>query len=205
MALNMIHRLSNAFKNFERMVEIILGRGFPPEALCAVDCSNVLGQSSMVQKKNSWSLKEIMDNGILWAVPKSRRTLEKRMKRRYGDLEKWPHSYKFPVAKTNILSCVHCGHDYEYGTLCGHCYERVKMETKEMQDAIQKELGLEPVEQDVVVLYEDDIVDREKEFWKNQRVVELKKKRPEWFHKNLLQTSTQEPSDSKEVKPTDLA
>lgn len=35
-----------------------------------------------------------------------------------------------------------------------------------MQEAIQKELGLSPVEQDVVVLYEGEKQNTSEEFWK---------------------------------------
>lgn len=43
------------------------------------------------------------------------------------------------------------------------------------------------------------------EFWQGKRVIEMKKERPKWFSKNLLQKTTQAPSESKDVKPTDLA
>jgi hypothetical protein len=38
-----------------------------------------------------------------------------------------------------------------------------------MQSAIQAELGLNPVEQDVVVLYEGEKAERPAEFWKVNR------------------------------------
>lgn len=74
-----------------------------------VQSINFLGQS----------LKDILNNTILWAVPKKRRTIEKRLCRRFGipELHWKPH-----VPKTNILMCRKCGHDYEAGTLCGKIY-----------------------------------------------------------------------------------
>ena len=33
----------------------------------------------------------------------------------------------------------------------------------------------------------------------------MPKKRPSWFHQNLLEPTTQPLSDSKEIKPKDLA
>jgi len=33
----------------------------------------------------------------------------------------------------------------------------------------------------------------------------MPKKRPAWFNRNLLEPTTQEPSDDKDVKPTNLA
>lgn len=48
----------------------------------------------------------------------------------------------------------------------GNCYEKVKLETREMQDAIQKELGLNPVEKNVIVLYEGEKESKPVDFWK---------------------------------------
>ncbi|XP_011159110.1 39S ribosomal protein L32, mitochondrial isoform X1 [Solenopsis invicta] len=198
----MMNRLSLVFQKFEQVIQTIFGRGFPPEnALCAVNCNSLLNEPKPINLGNS-SLKEIFENGILWAVPKHRRSLEIRYKRRFG-VEKY--FWKPPIVKTNILMCPNCGHDYEAGRLCAHCYEKVKLETKEMQDAIQKELGLKPVEENVIVLYDGEKDSKTEEFWKNQRIIEMPKKRPSWFHQNLLEPTTQEPSDKKEVKPTRLA
>lgn len=52
-----------------------------------------------------------------------------------------------------------------------HCYEIVKKETEEMQEAIQTELGLSPVEQDVVVLYEGEKEKMGNEFWKVRNLI----------------------------------
>lgn len=53
----------------------------------------------------------------------------------------------------------------------GHCYEKIKLETKEMQDAIQKELGLSPVEENVIVLYDGEKDQKTDEFWKVLKVL----------------------------------
>jgi len=53
-----------------------------------------------------------------------------------------------------------------YILIIGHCYEKIKIETKEMQNAIQKELGLNPVEKDVIVLYDGERDDKTDEYWK---------------------------------------
>lgn len=37
-----------------------------------------------------------------------------------------------------------------------HCYEKVRVETQQMQDKIQSDLGLSPVEQEVIVLYDGE-------------------------------------------------
>lgn len=195
-----MNRLSLAFQKLELAVQTIFGRGFPPGSLCAIDCNSFPNESKS-RSLGGNSLKEIFD-GILWAVPKHRRSLEARLKRRFGVMK---YVWKPPIAKTNILVCTNCGYHYQAGRLCGHCYEKVKLETKEMQEAIQKELSLNPVEENVIVLYSGEKESKADNFWKNQRIVELPKKRPSWFHQNLLEPTTQEPSDKKDVKPTHLA
>ncbi|KAL6260089.1 39S ribosomal protein L32, mitochondrial [Pogonomyrmex barbatus] len=198
----MMNRLSLILQKFEQAIQIIFGRGFPPEPLCAIECNGFLNESKPANRFGNYSLKEIFENGILWAVPKQRRSYERRLKRRYGIME---YVWKPPIAKTNILICPNCGHNYEANCLCGHCYERVKLETKKIQAAIQEELGLSPVEENVIILYDGEKDSKSDEFWKNQRVIEMPKKRPSWFHQNLLQPTTQKPSDEKTIKPTNLA
>lgn len=73
-----------------------------------------------------------------------------------------------------------------------------------MQDQIQNELKLEPVEKEVVVLYQGEKVGKLEEFFKGKRIVEMQKERPAWFSKNLLQETTQKNATTKEVKPSDL-
>lgn len=84
------------------------------------------------------------------------------------------------------------------------CYKKVIDETKAMQEAIQNELKLEPVENEVVVLYEGEKDTKSDEFWKGKRIVEMKKPRPQWFSDNLLQKTTQKEATTSEVKPTEL-
>lgn len=84
------------------------------------------------------------------------------------------------------------------------CYKKVIEETKAMQEAIQNELQLEPVEKEVVVLYEGEKGGKPEEFFEGKRIVEIKKPRPAWFSKNLLQGTTQRPADTKDVKPSNL-
>ncbi|KAK2588643.1 hypothetical protein KPH14_006409 [Odynerus spinipes] len=202
MAVSIINRLTSAFQKVEQALKIIFGRGFPPEALCAIDCHGGLRYPYTPNNPDRFSLKDIIGDGFLWAVPKRRRSIEKRLKRRFGHPD---YHWKPPVPKTNLLMCPNCGGHYEAGHLCGHCYEKVKIETKEMQDAIQAKLGLSPVEEDVIVIYEGEKEGKTDDFWKKQRVVEMPKKRPEWFNQNLLEPSTAEPSDSKDIKPPGLA
>ncbi|KAF7401702.1 hypothetical protein HZH68_007522 [Vespula germanica] len=200
MAVSMVRRLTSAFRKIEQALNIIFNRKFPPEALYAIDC-NGLNLPCNVNNRGRFSLKDIIGDGFLWGVPTVRRTIEKRMSRRFGNPK---YNWKPPVPKTNLLMCPNCGSHHEAGLLCGYCYEKVKIETKEMQDVIQQKLGLSAVEEDVIVIYEGEN-NKTEEFWKNQKVIEMPKKRPEWFHKNLLEPSTVEPSDSKDIKPPQLA
>ncbi|CAG4993412.1 unnamed protein product [Parnassius apollo] len=187
----------NLLKTLER--NILHSFGHPPRELAIVQIYEK--QSSNSPKK--FSLKDIIGDGMLLAVPKFRRTIEKRWKRKFGSPE---YVWKMFVPKTNIKVCQDCGHHHERGRLCGNCYKRVESETKEIQAKIQEKLGNNPIEKDVIVLYEGESVpEMPKEFWEGKRIIEMKKERPQWFSKNLLQKSTQQPSNSKDVKPTDLA
>lgn len=65
---------------------------------------------------NKFSLKDLIGDGFLLAVPKFRRTIEKRWKRRFGSPE---YVWKMLMPKTTIHVCHECGHHYERGRLCG--------------------------------------------------------------------------------------
>lgn len=56
------------------------------------------------------------------------------------------------------------------------------------------------MENDVVVLYDGEKGEHASEFWEGKRIVEMKKPRPTWFSKNLLQKSTQQNATTTEVK-----
>lgn len=89
--------------------------------------------------------------------------------------------------------------------IAAFCYDKVRQETELMQDKIQEKLGLDPIEKEVVVLYEGEKTSETVEDNVRKVIVEIRKPRPMWFTKNLLQKSTQQSSDSKEVKPSELA
>ncbi|XP_014366787.2 39S ribosomal protein L32, mitochondrial [Papilio machaon] len=187
----------NFLKTIERNVFHMFGH--PPRELALVQ----IYEKQLPHPKKSFSIKDIVGDGFLLAVPKFRRTIEKKLKRKFGYPE---YVWKMLVPKTNIKVCNECGHHHERGRLCEHCYKKVEKETKEIQAKIQEKLGNSPIEKDVIVLYEgENSPNMPNEFWNGKRVVEMKKERPQWFSKNLLQKSTQQPSDSTDVKPTDLA
>ncbi|KAK9891464.1 hypothetical protein WA026_014696, partial [Henosepilachna vigintioctopunctata] len=143
----------------------------------------------------------IIGDGIVWAVPKHRRSIEKRLKRKFGRPD---YHMTLLLPKTNIRICNTCGDHHEIGVRCPTCYKKVMDETREMQTAIQDELGLKPVENEVVVLYENEKNVLEGTY-EGQQIVEMKKPRPSWFSKNLLQQTTQQPAATKDVKPTGLS
>ncbi|XKL59205.1 hypothetical protein PGB90_000221 [Kerria lacca] len=150
--------------------------------------------------EQKFSIQDFIQENILWAVPKKRRSLEKRMTRKFGLLDR--HSKLF-LKQKDLLVCIHCGCDYKRGYLCKNCYTKVMDETKRMQDRISEELKLDPIDKEVVVLYKGE-KDESQEFWKDKRIVEMPVERPVWFSKNLLQKSTTTTSDTNEIKPDNL-
>ena len=61
------------------------------------------------------SLIDSIYNGFLFAVPKSRRSREKRAKRRYG----WTKVQDFMTPRRNLVECLDCGEWHEGHTICG--------------------------------------------------------------------------------------
>ncbi|XP_017772352.1 PREDICTED: 39S ribosomal protein L32, mitochondrial [Nicrophorus vespilloides] len=195
----MFRRINVALANLERtLVELLNPRGPPPDAFCLV---GVEGYRVSGNEPKPFSIKDIIGDGLLWAVPKHRRSLEKRLKRKFGDPE---YVNKLILPKTTLRVCNTCGDDHEVGVLCPTCYKKVIEETKLMQDKIQEELKLEPVETEVVVLYNGEKDDKPSEFWQGKRIVEMEKERPSWFSKNLTQQTTQQPATTSDVKPSQL-
>uniref|UniRef100_A0A182NAC0 Large ribosomal subunit protein bL32m n=1 Tax=Anopheles dirus TaxID=7168 RepID=A0A182NAC0_9DIPT len=180
-----LRRLATVFRELE---SYIFGRnGFPPGALALAHVADSPSQSTR-HTNSSFSLRDLLGDGLLWAVPKHRRTLEKRHKRKYGTPD---YKLKIFAPKTHLRSCATCGDDHEVGVLCPTCYKKVRTETELMQETIQKELGLKPVDKEVVVLYDRERDEQPDEFWQGKRIVEMEKPRPLWFSRNLLQKSTQ--------------
>nr|XP_023013646.1 39S ribosomal protein L32, mitochondrial [Leptinotarsa decemlineata] len=195
MSVSLITRINVAVQRLKQ--SLIFAFGHPPDAFCLAG----IEVDRLPQKGPRWSLKDVIGDGFLWAQPKSRRSLEKRMKRRYGHPD---YIMKILTPRTDLRTCNVCGDDHEAGVLCPTCYKKVIDETKAMQDAIQNELKLEPVEKEVVVLYEGEKDGEPEEFFEGKRIVEMKRERPSWFSKNLLQKSTQKGATTTEVKPSEL-
>ncbi|GJQ82017.1 mRpL32 [Trypoxylus dichotomus] len=196
MASRLLNSLSTALSRIEQTIALAFGRRYPPEAYC-IAWLNV----ENTNKQPPWSIKDILNDGFLWAVPKSRRTIEKRLKRKFGHPE---YVDKLLRPKTILRTCNVCGDDHEVGVLCPSCYKQVIEETKAMQDKIQEELQLNPVENEVVILYDGEKDEKPSEFWEGKRIIEMKRPRPSWFSKNLTQQTTQQPATTSDVKPSNL-
>lgn len=143
----------------------------------AVASSNGLNQST------EWSLKEIFD-GILWHAPRCRRSVETRNRRKFGYWDKYEPTTKLIKKKRNLVICDDCGHWHELENICQICYDKVKAETKFIQESIMKRLGLMPVEKEVAVKYENEQALEDDRYF-----VEIPKERPVWFSKNLISNS----------------
>ncbi|CAH0702924.1 unnamed protein product [Spodoptera exigua] len=185
-------------KNVERNLFHIFGNHPPKELALAY-----VHEKKPVPTPKKFSIKDIVGDGFLLAVPKFRRTIERKLKRKFGSPE---YVWKMLIPNNSIKVCQNCGHHHEKRRLCENCYTKVKKETEEIQAQIKEKLVINPIEHDVVVLYKGETLpDQPKEFWKGKRIIEMKKERPQWFSKNLLEKTTQQPSKSTDVKPTDLA
>lgn len=140
-------------------------------------------------------------DGLLWAVPKSRRSLERRLTRRYG-AENWPNGRKL-IRKQQLFFCFGCGTDKVAGKICLTCFEKVMAETRIIQKEINAKLGYEPRNQEVELFYADDERSPD-DMDKNKKIIEIERKRPAWFTKNLLQRVNVPATTTTEVNPSDL-
>ncbi|CAG9857866.1 unnamed protein product [Phyllotreta striolata] len=197
MSVSIASRINLAFRRFQQTLNVLLGHHpHPPDAYCLAGVG-----IERPPREAPFSIESLIGDGFLWAVPKSRRSLEKRLKRKFGHPD---YIWKLLKPKTDLKTCTVCGDDHEAGVLCPTCYKKVIEETRAMQEQIQNELKLEPVDKEVVVLYEGEKNEKPEEYYEGKRIVEMAKPRPAWFSRNLLQETTQKNATTKEVKPTDL-
>lgn len=153
-------------------------------------------------KKPEFSLKDLIGDGFLFAVPTFRRTLEVRKTRKIGIPYKNDarEGLKILLKKTFLRTCNSCGNYHERDCLCPHCYAKVRDETNEIKEKIIKELKLDPVDKEIVVVYDEDKKPEMSEYWNGKRIVEMEKPRPKWFSKNLMQRTTQPNAATKEIE-----
>lgn len=97
------------------------------EPLCAVAISNNTAAAWQPLSGSSFSLKDLIGDGILWAVPKHRKSIERRMKAKFGNPK---YHMKIMQPKTTLRICMQCGHDHEVGVLCRKCFNLPNTEIK---------------------------------------------------------------------------
>lgn len=103
--------------------------------------------------------------------------------------------------KRDLMICDECGSWHEMSNICQLCYDKVKEETRIIQDAIMKKLGLRPVEKEVNYKYANDDV----RLADDPYFVEIPKERPVWFASNLTSNSVQHRRVTKQpAENTDL-
>ncbi|CAL4124741.1 unnamed protein product, partial [Meganyctiphanes norvegica] len=71
-----------------------------------------------------------------------------------------------------------------------HCYGETKKVTEAMQEAMRNSYGMQPVEHDVLPVFQGEKVDSHNGYFNGKRVVEVPKERPAWFSRRLTQKST---------------
>nr|CAG4646703.1 EOG090X0IGM [Macrothrix elegans] len=203
MAGSILRSITEAISHLEYVILAGLGRRPPPalEYIPALVCST----EQAVTQKAPFDINSIFD-GFLWGVPTCRRSAEKRMMRKFG-APNWHNKLILP--KKNLKECNACGHYHEERRLCPNCYAKVMEETKAMQEKIIAQLGINPIEKDVAVVYEGEKRQFDDEFLKTRNIVEMEKPRPRWFSKNLLQKSgsaavEQGSSEATAIKPHEL-
>lgn len=190
--------ISLAVLKFERNILHFLLRGTIQHEQQSEALFDVIGRSSF----RPMTLPNLKSDSVLWAVPKKRRSVEKRLNRKFG----WPNQVWKPlVLKKNLVTCGSCGNPFEADCLCPTCYSKVKSETEEMQDAIKKEISLNPIDKEVVYIYKGEKDGCRNEDFEGKRIIEMPKTRPQWFSKNLLIKTTKGLSSASSIKPSDLA
>lgn len=75
----------------------------------------VLNKNESTKQDRPFSLKDLVGDGFLWAVPRCRRTIEKRLTRKFGHPQ---GVLKIFLPKTTLRTCNVCGDDHEVGVLC---------------------------------------------------------------------------------------
>ncbi|VDI37297.1 large subunit ribosomal protein L32 [Mytilus galloprovincialis] len=116
---------------------------------------------------------------IDYAVPKFRRSRERRMTRQFGKHQ----MERYIDIKKSLIMCLECGHWHEKRTICGNCYERVREETKEMKKELGEAMEYTPDQKEVMFVYDGE--DKPPTF-EGKHIVEMKKPRPKWFADALL-------------------
>ncbi|XP_042894153.1 39S ribosomal protein L32, mitochondrial-like [Penaeus japonicus] len=190
---------SLAERTFDRLISSLFPHG-PPPSVAMVCLEHTPHQPTNAVRQSP--IQDLIGDGILWAVPKSRRSRERRLTRKFGS--ETGHKKLLPVL--NLLTCNSCGHVHEPGRLCPNCYGKVKEVTEAMQNAMNSTQGLKPVEHEVFPVFKGEKINTEDGFFEGKRIVEVDRERPKWFSQRLTQKSNATTSsDTSIAKPTHLA
>ncbi|BFZ14789.1 hypothetical protein BsWGS_17827 [Bradybaena similaris] len=149
-------------------------RNGPPPAFALAACPSAFPTQHCNSSSES-PLTSIFD-GILLAVPKFRRSLEKRLFRKH----RFTGFMENAMPKNTIIPCLECGNFKEKGHLCGHCYDKVRKETKEMQAKLGDDLHFNVPRSEMEFVYENE------KGAEGKFVVNMEKPRPNWFPRRLL-------------------
>lgn len=87
-----------------------LTTGGPSLALAEVEATSARGPISWLP-----NAKQIWEESILAAVPRNRRSIERRMRRRFGIPDR---VWKMLFLKKNLQLCMQCGNFHEPGVMC---------------------------------------------------------------------------------------
>lgn len=85
------------------------------EPMCVIASPSYADGLGETRSSAPFSLKDLIGDGILWAVPKHRKSIERRLKAKYGHPK---YHMKIMSPKTTLRICMQCGHDHEVGVLC---------------------------------------------------------------------------------------
>uniref|UniRef100_A0A1B6L2F5 Large ribosomal subunit protein bL32m n=1 Tax=Graphocephala atropunctata TaxID=36148 RepID=A0A1B6L2F5_9HEMI len=114
MFTSVLSQVRTVFINIEKNIVFVLGSRHPPDTLCVLGTES-LAPTSETSPAPQLSLPDLLRDSVLWAVPKHRRTVEKRLQRKFG----WPALVWKPIVpKKNLLMCQSCGDHHIVGHLC---------------------------------------------------------------------------------------
>ena len=200
-SISSVTRFSNSLSNtLNTLVKALVITNQPPQlgwALAPVDSSFQHQNIKSTSERAKELLDEIFDS-LLWAVPKRRRSVFVRVRRRLG-VENYSHGTSVLKPK-NLIPCQVCGNFMEIGYLCEHCYQENCKETQLIQEAMIKDHGIYPIEHEYAPLYKGE----EKVNKPGFKFVEIQKERPQWFSSNLLSRPTSHSEElSKDILQVD--
>ncbi|XP_071497777.1 large ribosomal subunit protein bL32m-like [Diadema antillarum] len=192
MATNMLRNVSSTlrviFNRFNATVGDIIEKNMirlePAIAVPGMRClepESSCRQGDEGDARTGSSLRELFD-GFLWAVPKHRRSIQRNRTRRRAVEKRVQYN-------ESLVPCEVCGNLRQVGYVCGHCLVQIREETKQIQDTMFEELNNEGIipDRENLVLYEGETPG---ELDANKRPVEIKRKRPLWFSRDLVDDGT---------------